>query len=51
MPLYAVEVVRGLLTDGRIERRGDVYEPVGDLAQLVVLAREWLELLEPVQHL
>ncbi len=36
MPLYAVEVVRGLLTDGRIERRGDVYEPVGDLSTITV---------------
>ena len=32
MPLYAVETVRGLLADGRIERDGDLYEPVGDLA-------------------
>ena len=36
MPLYAVEMVRGLLTDGRIERRGDVYEPVGDLSTITV---------------
>ncbi len=36
MPLYAVEVVRGLLTDGRIERRGDLYEPVGDLSTITV---------------
>ena len=36
MPLYAVETVRGLLTDGRIERRGDVYEPVGDLSTITV---------------
>ena len=36
MPLYAVEVVRGLLADGRIERRGDLYEPVGDLSTITV---------------
>ena len=36
MPLYAVEMVRGLLTDGRIERHGDVYEPVGDLSTITV---------------
>ncbi|MGH2428997.1 MAG: AAA family ATPase [Candidatus Limnocylindria bacterium] len=36
VPLYAVETVRGLLADGRIARRGDVYEPAGDLSQLTV---------------
>jgi len=36
VPLYAVETVRGLLADGRIERRGDVYEPVGDLSRITV---------------
>ena len=34
IPLYAVETVRGLLADGRIERVGDVYEPVGDLSTI-----------------
>ena len=29
-------MVRGLLADGRIERRGDAYEPVGDLATITV---------------
>ena len=33
MPLYAVETVRGLLADGRIQRNGDLYEPTGDLSQ------------------
>ncbi len=36
MPLYAVETVRGLLADGLIERRGDVYEPTGDLSAIRV---------------
>jgi class 3 adenylate cyclase/tetratricopeptide (TPR) repeat protein len=36
MPLYAVETVRGLLSDGRIERQGDVYVPVGDLSDMRV---------------
>ncbi len=36
MPLYAVETVRALLADGRIERLGDAYQPVGDLSQLAV---------------
>ena len=36
IPLYAVETVRGLLADGRIEREGEVYRPTGDLSQLSV---------------
>ena len=36
IPLYAVETVRTLLNDGRIERDGDRYRPVGDLSQLAV---------------
>jgi class 3 adenylate cyclase/tetratricopeptide (TPR) repeat protein len=36
MPLYAVETVRALLAEGKIERDGDVYRPVGDLQQLTV---------------
>ena len=36
MPLYAVETVRALLADGRIERAGDTYRPVGDLSHLTV---------------
>jgi class 3 adenylate cyclase/tetratricopeptide (TPR) repeat protein len=36
IPLYAVEMVRGLLADGRIERRGDACVPVGDLAEITV---------------
>ncbi len=36
IPLYAVETVRTLLNDGRIEREGDSYRPVGDLSQMAV---------------
>ena len=36
VPLYAVETVRGLLADGRIERVGDAYQPVGDLSRITV---------------
>ncbi len=36
VPLYAVETVRGLLAEGRIERQGDVYAPIGDLSTIRV---------------
>ena len=36
MPLYAVETVRALLAEGKIERAGDVYRPLGDLSSLTV---------------
>ena len=36
VPLYAVEMVRGLLADGLIQRHDDIYAPVGDLAELRV---------------
>jgi len=36
IPLYAVEMVRTLLNDGRIQREGDAFRPVGDLAELAV---------------
>ncbi|MCA1588110.1 MAG: AAA family ATPase, partial [Chloroflexi bacterium] len=36
IPLYAVETVRMLLNDGRIERAGDAFRPVGDLSELAV---------------
>jgi class 3 adenylate cyclase/tetratricopeptide (TPR) repeat protein len=36
VPLYAVEMVRGLLTDGLIERRDETYAVVGDLSRLRV---------------
>jgi class 3 adenylate cyclase len=36
MPLYAVETVRSLLAEGRIERDGDVYRPAGDLTRLSI---------------
>ncbi len=36
MPLYAVEMVRALLSEGRIERRGDAFAPVGELDELPI---------------
>ena len=36
IPLYAVETVRMLLNDGRIERHGETFRPRGDLAELAV---------------
>ncbi|MBA3777986.1 MAG: AAA family ATPase [Chloroflexi bacterium] len=36
IPLYAVEMVRKLLVDGRLERVGDAYRPVDDLARLEI---------------
>jgi len=36
IPLYAVETIRMLLNDGRIEPDGDAYRPVGDLTELAV---------------
>ena len=36
VPLYAVEMVRGLLADGLIERQADAYVPIGDLSQISV---------------
>ncbi len=38
IPLYAVETVRMLLGDGRIERVGDSYQPVGDAQPLSIPA-------------
>ncbi len=36
IPLYAVETVRMLLNDNRIEPDGDTFRPVGDLTELAV---------------
>jgi len=38
IPLYAVETVRMLLQEGRLEQREGVYRPVGDLSTLAVPA-------------
>ena len=38
IPLYAVETVRMLLQDGRLELRDGVYQPIGDLSTLAVPA-------------
>jgi class 3 adenylate cyclase/tetratricopeptide (TPR) repeat protein len=36
VPLYAVETVRTLLNEGRIERDGETFRPVGELSDLSV---------------
>ncbi len=36
IPLYAVEIVRMLLAEGRLVLGGNAYQPVGDLADLAV---------------
>jgi class 3 adenylate cyclase/tetratricopeptide (TPR) repeat protein len=36
VPLYAVETVRALLAQGRLERAGEEYRPVGDLSKLAI---------------
>ena len=56
MPLYAVETVRALVADGRLERVGDGYRPVGDLGELTIpetlrsLIASRLDALEPVDR-
>jgi class 3 adenylate cyclase/tetratricopeptide (TPR) repeat protein len=56
MPLYAVETVRSLVADGRLERDGDAYRPVGELGTLAVpdtlrsLIASRLDSLEPADH-
>ena len=36
IPLYAVEMIRTLLNDGRLERDGEAFRPVGDIGDLAV---------------
>ncbi len=36
MPLYAVETVRALVADGRLERDGAAYRPIGELGDLAI---------------
>ena len=56
VPLYAVETVRGLLADGRIQRNGELYEPIGDLTNITVpdslrsLIASRLDALEPTDR-
>jgi class 3 adenylate cyclase/tetratricopeptide (TPR) repeat protein len=56
VPLYAVETVRMLLTDGRLALEGGVYRPVGDLTTLAVpetltaLIASRLDALEPADR-
>jgi class 3 adenylate cyclase/tetratricopeptide (TPR) repeat protein len=56
MPLYAVETVRALVSDGRLERVDDSYRPVGDLGTLAIpetlrsLIASRLDALEPADR-
>ena len=56
IPLYAVETVRMLLADGRLEERDGAYVPVGDIRELAVpetltaLIASRLDGLEPADH-
>jgi len=56
VPLYAVETVRMLLNDGRLEQVDGTYRPVGDLAELAVpetlhaLIAARLDALEPAER-
>ena len=36
IPLYAVETIRMLVEDGRLEEAGGIYRPIGDLGELKV---------------
>jgi len=53
MPLYAVETVRALVADGRLERDGTSYRPTGELGTLAIpetlrsLIASRLDALEP----
>ena len=56
MPLYAVETVRSLVADGRLERDGDAYRPVGELGELAIpdtlrsLIASRLDALDPIDR-
>jgi class 3 adenylate cyclase/tetratricopeptide (TPR) repeat protein len=56
IPLYAVETVRMLLNDSRIERDGETYRPLGDLTELAVpeslhaLIAARLDALQPLER-
>ena len=56
VPLYAVEMVRALVADGRLERADGGYRPVGDLGSLAVpdtlrsLIASRLDGLEPLDR-
>jgi class 3 adenylate cyclase/tetratricopeptide (TPR) repeat protein len=57
MPLYAVEIVRSLIADGRLVRSGEVYQAVGELGELTVpetlrsLITSRLDALEPADRM
>jgi class 3 adenylate cyclase/tetratricopeptide (TPR) repeat protein len=57
VPLYAVETVRALVAEGRLERSGDVYEPIGELGELTIpdtlrsLIASRLDALDPLDRM
>jgi class 3 adenylate cyclase/predicted ATPase len=56
IPLYAVETVRALVADGRLERVGEAYRPIAEIGALAVpetlrsLIASRLDALEPVDR-
>jgi class 3 adenylate cyclase/tetratricopeptide (TPR) repeat protein len=56
VPLYAVETVRTLVAEGRLERVGDRYRPIGDLDTLAIpetlrsLIASRLDALKPAER-
>ena len=56
IPLYAIETIRMLLAEGRLELRGNAYAPLGDLTQFAVpdtlsaLIAARLDALEPADR-
>ena len=56
VPLYAVETVRALVADGRLERVGEAYRPIGEIGDLAVpetlrsLIASRLDGLDPVDR-
>jgi len=56
IPLYAVEIVRSLIADGRLEPRGAAFAAVGDLGELAVpetlrsLSASRLDALDPADR-
>ncbi len=56
MPLYAVETVRALVADGKLEREGSAYRPTGEFGTLAIpetlrsLIASRLDALEPADR-
>jgi class 3 adenylate cyclase/tetratricopeptide (TPR) repeat protein len=56
IPLYAVEIIRALIADGRLTRQGDSYQAIGDMGEVRVpdtlrsLIASRLDALEPADR-